>query len=213
MSFKPLFQNFQNLSNYIKIDLSKDTLIQSKVDIQNNSDLDKYIKNHVNHDKLNIAYGGYLEKRDLYNNVEQFKTGKNQRDIHLGVDFWADAGEEILNPMDGLVHSFRDNKENGNYGPCIILKHQKDNHTFYSLYGHLNKESLEGLEVGKIIKQKEAFCQLGTPKENGGYVPHLHFQLIKDIDDYYGDYPGVCHQDDLDFFRSNTISPLKFLGL
>ena len=213
MLFKPLFKNFQNPTDYIKIDLSKLTLIQADVDIQNMTDLDEYIQNRLNQVTTKIAYGGYLEKRELYNNVKRFQTDQNQRNIHLGYDFWTQVGETIIAPLDGKIHSFANNADKGNYGPTIILEHQDDHKHFYSLYGHLSLDSIKTLKIGQHFKKGEALAQVGNASVNGGYLPHLHFQLIKYIEKYTGDYPGVCHENDLEFYTKNTIHPELILGI
>ncbi len=213
MIFQPILKSYNNSSDYHKIDLSTQYLENLKIDIENQSDLKRYIQNQLQISKRKIAFGGYLEKRSLYNHKGLFQNQNKQRNIHLGIDFWADAGEEILNPFDAEVHSFADNQEFGNYGPCIILKHNENKKVFYSLYGHLSLQSLKGLKNGQYIKKNSVFCKLGSTDENGGYVPHLHFQIIKNISDYKGDYPGVCHTLDLEYYKANTMNPEVFLGL
>ena len=38
------------------------------------------------------------------------------------------------------------------YGPVIVLRHETDDGTeFFTLYGHLSRKSLDGLEVGPAI--------------------------------------------------------------
>jgi murein DD-endopeptidase MepM/ murein hydrolase activator NlpD len=211
--FQPLFKNFQFRENYKPVDLSKSTLNELSVNPQDHDDLSNYLDQIKTQQQAKVLFGGYFEERSLYNKKSLFNTENRQRNIHLGVDFWAEAGEEVTAPFDGIVHSFADNEGFGNYGPCIILKHQNNQNTFYSLYGHLSRKSLDDLELGQNILKSQVFCSLGQSKENGGYVPHLHFQLIKDIGEFKGDYPGVCHKDDLYFYEKNTISPVQFLGL
>ena len=48
---------------------------------------------------------------------------------------------------------------------------------------------------------------------NGDYAPHLHFQIIKNIADYEGDYPGVSSKNDLDFYSANCPDPNLVLKL
>lgn len=213
MTFIPLLKNYQKLNDYSEIDLSKATLKKNEIDVQNTSDLKAYIDKQLNNQASKVAYGGYLEKRGLYNNVERFKTSQNQRDIHLGYDFWANSGEVIISPFQGKIHSFANNADDGNYGPTIILEHHQGSQRFFSLYGHLSLYSISYIKLGQKIKKGEAFAQIGDAKVNGGYLPHLHFQLIKDIEDYKGDYPGVCHQSDLTFYKKNTINPKQYLRI
>ena len=140
--------------------------------------------------------GGYMELRTIYDNREQFETSGEQRQLHLGVDIWADAGTSIYAPLDGEIHSFQDNAHFGDYGPTIILKHQLGELPFYSLYGHLNRECLTNLSVGMSIKGGQHIANFGTAEVNGGWPPHLHFQLMFDMEDSIGDYPGACRNAD-----------------
>ncbi len=156
-----------------------------------------------------IGVGGYLEHRIIYEAHENFATASADfRNIHLGVDFWAQAGTPVFAPLAGEVHSFQVNPGSGNYGPTIILFHPSQG--IYSLYGHLAEQDLEELSVGMPIAAGQLLCHLGEPNENGGWPPHLHFQLIRDMQGYSGDYPGVCSQRDLAYFASNCPDPLSF---
>ena len=156
-----------------------------------------------------IGVGGYLEHRIIYEAHENFATASADfRNIHLGVDFWAQAGTSVFAPLAGEVHSFQVNPGSGNYGPTIILFHPSQG--IYSLYGHLAEQDLEELSVGMPIAEGQMLCHLGEPNENGGWPPHLHFQLIRDMQGYNGDYPGVCSQRDLAYFASNCPDPLSF---
>lgn len=156
-----------------------------------------------------IGYGGYLEHRVIYESHENFATASADfRNIHLGMDFWAEAGTPVFAPLSGVVDSFQVNPGSGNYGPTIILYHPAEN--IYSLYGHLAASDLESLEVGMQITAGQQLCHLGKPDENGGWPPHLHFQLIRDIQGFQGDYPGVCSLRDVDFYAQNCPDPACF---
>lgn len=135
--------------------------------------------------------GGYMEHRTLYARSELFNTEEEPRRLHLGVDIWADTGTPVYAPMEGTIHSFRDNDHFGDYGPTIILQHDLDGLTLYTLYGHLNRESLVGLFEGKPIAKDEQIGVFGSPEVNGHWPPHLHFQMVFDIEGKKGDYPGV----------------------
>lgn len=158
--------------------------------------------------KLNgkIGYGGYLEHRVIYQSFDNFATdAQDYRNIHLGMDFWAAAGTPVFAPLDGEVHSFQVNHGSGNYGPTIILYHPAEK--IYSLYGHLSNADLTHLEVGSLITAGQLLCHLGEVSENGGWPPHLHFQLILDMQGFQGDYPGVCSQRDIEFYANNCPDP------
>ena len=202
-------------SDYIPIDLSKNNNDLLQFDVSSSSAWEKYINDYLKSNQKELAYGGYLETRNLYDRSSYFNTvsKENQRNIHIGLDLWCPANTNVLAAFNGVVHSFNNNTNFGDYGPTIILKHQIDDFSFYTLYGHLSINSLEKLAKGKEVKQGEVIAQLGTAEVNGDYAPHLHFQIIIDIEEKEGDYPGVCSLKDLDFYTKNTIDPKLVLGL
>lgn len=159
--------------------------------------------------------GGYMEHRTLYARSPHFNTRGEPRRLHLGVDIWAPAGTPVYAPLAGTVHSFHNNAHFGDYGPTIILQHQLDNLILYSLYGHLSAGSLSGLYEGRAVEKGAALAQLGRAEENGGWPPHLHFQLMFDMEGNRGDYPGVCRYSDMEKYRLNVPDPeliLHFSG-
>ena len=148
--------------------------------------------------------GGYMEHRTIYAVSAHFDTEDEPRRLHLGVDIWGPEGALIYTPFDGKVHSFQDNDNLGDYGPCIILEHDLNGLTLYSLYGHLSRKSLVGLTVGKPVKKDEQIASLGDNTENGQWPPHLHFQLMFDMEGKFGDYPGVCKYSEMEKYRKNV---------
>jgi len=172
--------------------------------------LNDYIRSYL---EEGYAYGGYLEDRDLYEKSEVFHSSEGVRHIHLGIDLWCPAGTPVHCPWPGEIHSFRDNYEFGDYGPTIILKHDVREYTGYSLYGHLSRKSLNGLKVGQEFRAGEILARLGEEGENVGWPPHLHFQLILDMEGKQGDYPGVCFKEELLKYVQNCPDPLQFLEL
>jgi peptidoglycan LD-endopeptidase LytH len=158
-----------------------------------------------------FGYGGYFENRVIYNVFDNFATNHEHRSIHLGVDVWSTAGTPVYCPLDGSIHSFQFNDGDGNYGPAIIVEHQLDGQVLFSLYGHLSKTDLQGLEIGMPVKKGSLLCHLGEPHENGKWPPHLHFQLMLDMEGWEGDYPGVCVSKDEPHFRKNCPDPLSLI--
>jgi murein DD-endopeptidase MepM/ murein hydrolase activator NlpD len=155
-----------------------------------------------------------LEKRNLYADKKGFNSNKEtQRNIHLGVDYWCAAGTKVLTPIQGKVHSFKDNAIVGDYGPTIILEHNLAGERFYTLYGHLSRASLDSLYIGKTFTAGTVLGYLGTADINVNYAPHLHFQVIRDVQGNIGDYPGVCSQDNLAFYQENCPDPNLLLKI
>jgi murein DD-endopeptidase MepM/ murein hydrolase activator NlpD len=139
------------------------------------------------------AAGGYGEHRPLYQMSSVFTPAAGEpRTLHLGIDLWLPAATPIHAVLSGTVHSTCDNHAFGDYGPTIILEHRFENAHFYTLHGHLSRPSLELTRAGQRIAAGQQIGWLGTPAENVGWPPHLHFQIIRDLQGREGDYPGVC---------------------
>ncbi len=202
-------------SAYCPVDLSIYNDKLQGVNVSSSKELEDFIWAHMKNLNAKVAYGGYLEQRGIYQRSSYFNQAnpRTERNIHLGVDLWIAANTPIYAPLAGTLHSFKNNRNHGDYGPTIILKHQIDAIEFYTLYGHLSVSSIENLKVGAELKQGEQIATLGTAEVNGDYPPHLHFQIIKAIDDYNGDYPGVSHHLNLDFYKQNCPDPNLLLKL
>ncbi|MDJ0840964.1 MAG: aminotransferase class III-fold pyridoxal phosphate-dependent enzyme [Acidobacteriota bacterium] len=144
-----------------------------------------------------LALGRYNENRNLYGTGNFMPAdGSEPRTVHIGVDLFLMPGSPVYAPLDAAVHSFADNAERLDYGPTIILEHRLDEVVFYSLYGHLSPDSLDGLHVGKQVNAGERIASIGAAPRNGGWAPHLHFQLMVDMLDKQGDFPGVAKQSE-----------------
>ena len=201
-------------SKYIPIDFSKSNIELSNIEINNPIILENFIVNFVKKRKGKLAYGGYNEIRNIYQSSILFNDCKDEeRNIHLGIDFWIEAGTNVIAALDGKIHSFNHNNKPGDYGPTIVLEHTLKNITFYTLYGHLSLESIANIKVGCIITKGQNLGKLGDYSINGGYAPHLHFQIIKEIGTNFGDYPGVCNYKDLNFYLSNCPNPNLLLKI
>lgn len=160
------------------------------------------------HGKM-AAIGGYAEKRTAYRvNPELFGNENDERCIHLGVDIWMAAGTPVYAPLDGTVHSFADNNSLGNYGPTIVLEHELEDVKFFTLYGHLTLSSLTRLYEGKQIRKGEQIGAIGSPSENGNWVPHLHYQFMADMMGCRGDFIGVSTEREARFYLSLCPEPV-----
>jgi murein DD-endopeptidase MepM/ murein hydrolase activator NlpD len=116
-------------------------------------------------------------------------------------------------PLHGRIHSFQNNAQAFDYGPTIIIEHDlEDNIQFYTLYGHLSLTSLQNLHVGQIIEQGNLIGYVGHKSENGGWNPHVHFQIISEIDNMQGDYPGVAAKIDALTMLHKCPDPQLILG-
>lgn len=171
----------------------------------------RYIDAKLAAGNYRYAIGGYMEHRTIYARSSHFDTADEPRRLHLGTDIWGQAGTSVCAPLPGIIHSFADNDNFGDYGPTIIIEHRLNGFALYSLYGHLSRASLVGLQVGKPIEAGQQIATLGYAHENGHWPPHLHFQLMLDIGDAKGDYPGVGKYSQMEEYLKNIPDPALLL--
>lgn len=211
--YYPLLGKILKKEDYCEIDLSENNSFLDFNKTSNPQYLGAFISNELKRNNVQYGVGGYLEKRATYNASENFSNNGQQRDIHLGIDIWTDAYTPIYAPLDGIMHSFKNNDLPYDYGGTIILQHKKDGKIFHTLYGHLSLNSLKGLEKGKEIKAGNPVCQIGDWNENGGWPPHLHFQIINDMQEQEGDYFGAASQLEINYYKSNCPDPSYLIGI
>jgi len=203
-----------HLSKYVPLDLSVTNHELMEMKPENASEFETFISNYLEKNNAEVAFGGYIEGRTLYKRSTIFKNDSiPERNIHIGLDLWTKADTAVLAPLSGKVHSFKNNIGLGDYGPTIILEHIIENEKFYTLYGHLSLESIENLSVGTFFNKGQKIATLGNSSVNGDYAPHVHFQIINDIEEYNGDYPGVCNTNDLNFYIENCPDPNLLLKI
>lgn len=162
------------------------------VGINDVADFTEYLFERIVAGDLPVGIGRYDEDRVLYRHSPLFDDSAERRSIHLGIDLFVTGGTPIHAPFDGVIHSFADNARLGDYGPTIILTHKLDGVRFHTLYGHLSRSSIDEISPGQRIRSGEPFAEVGEHHENGGWPPHLHFQIIGDIGGCTGDFPGVA---------------------
>jgi 4-aminobutyrate aminotransferase-like enzyme/Ser/Thr protein kinase RdoA (MazF antagonist) len=166
---------------------------------------------------VKVGVGRYDEARYLYIDPG-FSTGEDLpeafRTLHLGMDLFVAAGTPIHAPMDGKVVAISDNAVSQDYGPVIVLEHKIDDGLrFYTLYGHLSRKSIAKLKVGQKIKKENVFAKVGKAKVNGGWTPHLHFQIINDLLELDTDFPGVARASQRKVWLSLCPDPNLILGI
>lgn len=162
--------------------------------------------------------GGYAEDRSIYTQKLFAPEGEEPRTLHLGLDIFAPADTPVFAPLMARVHSVADNANPGDYGPTLILEHvPATGLVFFTLYGHLSKASTRALKRGQAFMPGEPIAALGKRHENGGWPPHLHFQVILEIGangkQWKGDFPGVCRISERDHWLARCPDPRPLLGL
>jgi 4-aminobutyrate aminotransferase-like enzyme/Ser/Thr protein kinase RdoA (MazF antagonist) len=167
--------------------------------------------------KALVGVGRYNEARLLYTSP-LFGASENptheRRTIHLGIDLFAAPGTSVHAPLGGVVHAAAINTAPLDYGPLVILRHTiGDGLEFFTLYGHLTREAFDALQVGQRIVRGQQFARIGDVHENGGWPPHLHFQIIVDLLEHRSDFPGVAPASQRNVWTSLSPDPNLLLGI
>jgi 4-aminobutyrate aminotransferase-like enzyme/Ser/Thr protein kinase RdoA (MazF antagonist) len=174
--------------------------------------------------RVSVGIGRYDEARLLYTSAlfaspqAAAKARSNptdeRRTVHLGIDLFAGPSTAVYAPLEGVVHTIANNTAALDYGPLVILRHETgEGQEFFTLYGHLAKGALSQLRVGQRVARGEKFARIGAIQENGGWPPHLHFQIILDLLDKDADFPGVARASERGVWTSLSLDPNLLLRL
>jgi peptidoglycan LD-endopeptidase LytH len=216
-----LLQNAQKFAPVLGYPLAQKNVIHLDLSIKNQDlqakGLSAYIQKMLSNGAIGI--GGYGEHRAIYNSSTHFSG--DERCIHLGIDIWVEAETPIFAPLKGKVHSFANNQNEKDYGPTIIIEHRlsdvltkenvENDLVFYTLYGHLTTDSIQHIQVGQSIAKGETFCRVGFEHENGGWQPHLHLQIISDMQGKTGDFAGVASLSDAPQLLAHCPNPMAMI--
>ena len=152
--------------------------------------------------------GKYNEVRPNMYNMAIFGGIRN---IHMGVDIGGPVSTPCMAFTGGEISHFGYNPESGDYGYVIITKHNISGTTVWALYGHLDSTSVKDKFLGQIVNKGEVIAWFGDRHENGGWKPHLHFQLSL-IEPKTHDLPGVVTSEDRDQALRDYPDPRLVLG-
>lgn len=147
--------------------------------------------------RQNVPYGLglYGENRTVYAS-DQFadKASPERRTRHLGIDVFAPAGTPVHAPLAGKVRHLTYQADPLDYGHVVILEHDGGPAPFFTLYGHLGASLPDLLRVGARVEPGQLIAHLGDWAENGGWAPHLHFQIMTSmLAQNDGNFFGVGH--------------------
>ncbi|WP_191603271.1 aminotransferase class III-fold pyridoxal phosphate-dependent enzyme [Marinomonas algicola] len=167
--------------------------------------------------KDGIWLGYYNEPRLIYTE-ETFRKGpykaSNRRTVHLGIDVFAPAETLVYTPLDAHIVCCVNRDDYLDYGGMVILSHISDEgDCFYTLYGHLDPASISDLQPGQPLPSGTPFAKLGFSDNNGGWHPHLHFQLAITLDGIGHDWQGVADPDELTMWNEVFPNPASLLNL
>ncbi|HDT13208.1 MAG TPA: aminotransferase class III-fold pyridoxal phosphate-dependent enzyme [Candidatus Aminicenantes bacterium] len=164
-----------------------------------------------------VGVGRYDEARAIYT-TGAFAAGggptDERRTVHLGVDLSVPPGSAVRAPLDGRVHTVADNAAPKDYGPLVILRHETPDGTeFFTLYGHLDRDSVARLSPGQPLKAGDPFAAVGAPPANGDWWPHVHVQIILDLLGLDKDFPGVAPPGRRSLWTGLSPDPNLLLGI
>jgi peptidoglycan LD-endopeptidase LytH len=208
--FRPVLPFDPGKDRLVELDLSMNNEVLTDDVLGDTQTFSRYIQQQLQNAGAKYGIGGYGEHRKVYSNSRVFDAptpGEEPRRLHLGIDIWGKPHTAVMTPLDGIVHSFAFNNQPGDYGATIILVHHLLQTHIYTLYGHLSLNSLKDLHEGDRFEKGDVIGELGIPYENGGWPPHLHFQIIQDLNGWKGDYPGVCKYSEKENWLANCPDP------
>lgn len=164
-----------------------------------------------------VWLGHYNEPRLIYT-ADAFRNGpwkaSDRRTVHIAVDGFMPAGTPVHTPMAAVVEFWDNRQFDLDYGGMVILRHQTpDGDTFYTLYGHLDPDSIRHLNIGQPLEKGEVFAALGDQSVNGGWIPHVHFQLALTTEGMGIDWPGVADPEDLNLWNALCPNPAALMNL
>ena len=166
----------------------------------------------------NVVLGRYGEARLIYGGAAFGPTdhlARRRRTIHIGVDVFLPAGTDVRAVLPGKVVSASYRPDAHDYGGTLIVEHAGANGVpFRALYGHLSKASVDRAPVGRVFAAGDVVAYLGAVEENGGWPPHLHFQISgMDAPLNPGLWPGVVDPDSWDLWQALYPNPARLLGV
>ncbi|PWB72421.1 MAG: peptidase M23 [Holophagae bacterium] len=191
-TFAPVIPVDLGVGEPVIFDLSSTNRELEHVRIHDTVAFSEYLFEQIATRRPPVGIGRWDEDRVQYRHSPLFDDAVERRSVHLGIDLFVVAGTPVHAPLPARLHSFADNDRLGDYGPTIILEHQLDGVHFFTLYGHLSRPSLAGLEPSLAFAACDRIGWVGEQHENGSWPPHLHFQIIADLLGMTGDFPGVA---------------------
>lgn len=205
----PLFPGLQG--DPFIVDMSDESLLFDDMDVRDQKEFQRRL-DRLMQGKFSWGLASYLENRKkVLSECPQMVM--EQRFFHLGLDIIVPKGTCLHTPLAAIVKKTGYEEGNGNYGGYVLLAHESSLfETFYSFYGHLNREKLP--QEKTILKPGEVFAYIGDFHENGNWFFHTHLQILthKAFDKGYIS-KGYCKAEDLVQMDSLCPSPLSFFRI
>ncbi len=177
---------------------------------------DQEYANQRTREGFDVGVGRWGERRAIYAApafASRLIKGA-RRDTHLGLDLFAVAGTPLHTPLRARVIATANVQTPQDYGGVVMLEHQgPDNLLFRTLWGHLDPSSIAHLRPSDSLEAGASFAELGNATVNGGWVPHLHLQLVLTAEDDPADVIGVGESELMGLWESLYPSPYALAGM
>ncbi len=214
--FAPLTGHDLRRTPVAPIDLSVGgTLLSSNPADNTPADVDRRVQRLLAEHGAVVGVGGYDEARVMYEWPDE-PLSTERRTIHIGLDLSLPAGSPLYAPLDGTVYGFEFADAHHDYGPVIVLRHcttGDDPVEFFTLYGHLTRDSLDGLQVGRPVAKGQEFARIGSAPTNGDWWPHVHVQVITDMLDVPCNVDGAVRASQRAVWRNLCPDPNLLLRI
>ena len=170
----PLFGDLLKGEPYV-FDFSSKNPKTLNYNLDNFQEFNEDVFNELKNSGRKWGIGEYLEERK---NILRGSINiiNEKRIYHLGLDIIVPYNSVVFCPLNGYVHKLGKETQKGNYGGYLVLKHQVNNQTFYSLYGHL--KTPHKVQLGEKILAGQELALIGKESDSGGWFCHLHLQII-----------------------------------
>lgn len=204
----PVFRGLEG--EPLVVDMSNTSSIFDNMDVRDQKELQRRI-DQMMAGKFSWGVSSYLENRELV--LSQCpQMVEEQRFYHLGLDIIVPLGTPLYSPLDATVAHSGYEEGQGNYGGHVMLAHESSHfETFYSFYGHLNREKLP--KTGAKIPAGDLFAYIGDFHENGDWFYHTHLQVLTEKAVALGYISkGYCAAQDLAVMDTLCPSPLSLFN-
>ncbi len=165
---------------------------------------------------VDLGVGPWGEARTVYAG-DMFVSRlieNTRRTHHLGLDLFMAAGTKVFTPIAATVVSVEIEQDPLGYGCLIALRHEPEGcPPFVSLWGHMAHEAMGRIAAGDRLEAGALVGEMGAPKENGGWAPHLHLQLSVDTSLSATEILGVGEPQYLDVWAELFPDARTFAGI
>lgn len=183
----------------------------SPINIAGKAEVFDFTKGYDPDRELNapFGFGQFGEDRVGMYETPLFKSNVEPRTIHMGLDIGAAEGTPVFAPVAGEIWGCDVLESAGDYGGTVVLK-TAGVVSLFMLFGHLSILSVRRWQKGQSVAKGELIGWLGGKRENGGWNPHLHWQICW-LEPLGVDLPGAVSKSNEALARLIFSNPMDLL--